>query len=338
MNEKQMEQLRQVMEKSAERNRALQAAAITIIATAYNEEASLQPLHAAITSLCQAQGYTYEIIIVDDGSTDATPTILANLAAADPHLRPIILQRNFGQTAALAAGIDHARHPLIITMDADLQNDPTDIPHLLQALTPTTDVVSGWRKQRHDHLLTRTIPSFLANILIGRITGVRLHDYGCSLKLYRATILKKIRLYGELHRFIPALCAAVGARVTEIPVRHHPRTTGRSKYGIMRTFRVIVDLITDKFLLSYATRPMHFFGVAAALCLLTGLTTGIITIAMKFGLHPTSMNRNPLFYLTILMGIAGTQFLAVGLVAELVMRTYFESQQKPVYILKEPVD
>jgi glycosyltransferase involved in cell wall biosynthesis len=247
----------------------------------------------------------------------------------------VILQRNFGQTAALSAGIDHARNPLIVTMDADLQNDPADIPVLLAALSDDVDVVSGWREQRRDKLISRRLPSWCANVLIGRVTGVRLHDYGCSLKLYRASILKKVRLYGELHRFIPALCAAVGARVTEVPVRHHARKVGHSKYGIMRTFRVMVDLVTVKFLLSYGTRPMHFFGMAAILCFLAGAVSGVLTVSTKFSVHPISMNRNPLFYLTVLMGIAGVQFLAVGLLAELVMRTYFEAQNKPVYVVRD---
>lgn len=315
-------------------NTATATPSLSIIATAYNEEACILQLHQAVTGACEANGYDYELILVDDGSTDSTGSIIKEVAVADKRVVPVLLQRNFGQTAALAAGIDHATRPLIVTMDADLQNDPNDIPVLLDALKDEVDVVSGWRNQRKDKLISRKVPSWLANTLIGRVTGVRLHDYGCSLKLYRATVLKNVRLYGELHRFVPALCATVGARVAEVPVTHQPRTTGQSKYGIMRTFRVILDLVTVKFLLSYGTKPMHFFGAAAILCFLAGFASGVATIIMKFGSDPVSMNRNPLLYLTILMIIAGIQFLAVGLVAELIMRTYYEAQRKPVYVLK----
>jgi glycosyltransferase involved in cell wall biosynthesis len=311
-------------------------AALSIISTAYNEDDSIEELCCQIHEVCRREKYDYEIILVDDGSTDSTSDKILHLAAESDTVKPVLLQRNFGQTAALSAGIDRAQFPLIVTLDADLQNDPGDIPVLLSVLTDSIDVVSGWRKQRQDTFFSRRLPSWFANLLIGRITGVRLHDYGCSLKLYRASILKNVRLYGELHRFIPALCAAVGGRVTEVPVRHHPRTAGHTKYGISRTFRVVVDLITVKFLLSYGTRPMHFFGMAAMLCFLAGSTSGVFTLIMKFSLTPISINRNPLFYLTVLMGIAGVQFLAVGLLAELVMRTYFEAQNKPVYVLRIP--
>jgi glycosyltransferase involved in cell wall biosynthesis len=304
---------------------------ISIVATAYNEQECLPELIIQLQQLAATDDTRkYEFVIVDDGSTDATADVLRQLAGQDERVRPVILQRNFGQTAALAAGIDNARYPLIVTMDADLQNDPADIPLLLVKMQEGYDVVSGWRKQRQDKLFSRRLPSMMANALIGRVTGVRLHDYGCALKLYRADVLKRVQLYGELHRFVPALCAAVGARIAEIPVHHRARTAGRSKYGIGRTFRVVLDLLTVKFLLSYSTRPMHFFGMGAFWFFVFGFLSGTATIVMKLE-EGMSMNRNPLFYLTIFMGFAGLQFLAVGLVAELIMRTYYESQAKRIY-------
>lgn len=307
---------------------------ISIVATAYNEQDCLPALLKQLRQMADMDtSRLYEFVIVDDGSSDSTKSILDDATAEDARVRPVLLQRNFGQTAALAAGIDNSLYPLIVTMDADLQNDPADIPLLLAKLAEGYDVVSGWRKQRQDRLFSRRIPSMLANALIGRVTGVRLHDYGCALKVYRADVLKQVQLYGELHRFVPALCAAVGARIAEIPVTHHARTAGKSKYGIGRTFRVILDLLTVKFLLSYSTRPMHFFGMGAFWFFMAGFLSGMATLAMKLE-EGRSMNRNPLFYLTIFMGFAGLQFLAVGLVAELIMRTYFESQAKAIYVLR----
>lgn len=309
----------------------------SIVIPLYNEEECIGNLCSAVTGFCEGAGYDFELILVDDGSRDGTPEALRRAAEADPRIRVVILQRNFGQTAAMSAGIDLARHPLIVTMDGDLQNDPQDIPLLLAKFGEGYDVVSGWRKNRQDRMLSRKIPSMMANRLIGQVTGVRLHDYGCSLKLYRADILKQVRLYGDLHRFIPALCALYGARVAEVPVSHHARTTGSSKYGIGRTFRVILDLLTVKLLLSYATRPLHFFGTAAALFMGMAILSFLVVIAMKFGEPPTSINRNPIFYFTVLLGIAAVQMISTGLLAELVMRTYFESQQKPIYTTREVV-
>lgn len=308
---------------------------ISIVIPLYHEEENVRRLYERVCAACGEAGLEFELVLVDDGSRDRTPELLREIAAGDDRVKVLILQRNFGQTAAFAAGIDHATHPLIVTMDGDLQNEPADIPLLLEKLGEGYDVVSGWRKHRQDRMVSRRLPSMLANMLIGRVTGVRLHDYGCSLKLYRASILKRVRLYGELHRFVPALCSAQGARITEIPVRHYPRTAGRSKYGIGRTFRVILDLLTVKFLLSYATRPLHFFGTVAFFSFVAAFLTGALTLWMKFGPEQLSMNRNPLLYLTVFLGFVGVQFLAVGLIAELVMRTYFESQQKPVYVLRE---
>lgn len=313
-----------------------QPCGVSVVATAFNECESLPELYDQLAgAAASCSGRDFEFLVVDDGSTDSTAIVLAQLAKQDSRLRPIILQRNFGQTAALAAGIDCARYSTIVTLDADLQNDPADIPLLLSKLDEGYDVVSGWRKKRQDTLVSRRFPSMLANILIGRVTGIRLHDYGCSLKAYRAPVLKRIQLYGEMHRFVPALCAAVGARIAEIPVSHRPRVKGTSKYGIGRTLRVILDLLTVKFLLSYSTRPMHFFGMGALAFFAAGFIAGVTTLLMKYGDQGVSMNRNPLFYLTIFMGFGGLQFLAVGLLAELIMRTYYESQSKAVYVIKQ---
>lgn len=320
-------------EPKAQEKRLLQAnASVSVIATAKDEAECLPALHQQLAAVAETlPDRPFEFIFVNDGSTDSSGSTLEELAKIDERVKPVTLQRNFGQTAALSAGIDNARYNVIVTMDADLQNDPADIPALLAKLDEGYDVVSGWRKQRQDKLISRRIPSMLANMLIGRVTGVRLHDYGCALKAYRAPVLKNVQLYGELHRFVPALCAAVGARIAEIPVSHHARLAGRSKYGIGRTLRVILDLLTVKFLLSYATRPMHFFGMGALWFFAAGFVSGAATIAMKLEPHGISMNRNPLFYLTIFMGFAGLQFLAVGLLAELIMRTYYESQAKRIY-------
>jgi glycosyltransferase involved in cell wall biosynthesis len=308
--------------------------AISVVVPVYNEEGALPELRRRVTEVCEREGYLWELILVDDGSRDRSPEIMRAMGEEDERIRPLFFQRNFGQTAAMAAGIDHARHPVIITLDADLQNDPADFPSLLKLMDDGWDVVSGWRKDRKDKALSRKLPSMLANRLIGEVTGVRIHDYGCTLKAYRANVLKEVRLYGELHRFIPALCSLVGATVTEIPVRHHPRTTGVSKYGISRTFRVILDLLTVKFFLTYATRPMHFFGYWAALMLAGGGVSAAAVTAMKL-FADVDMTGNPLLYLTVLLGLAGIQLLAGGILAELLMRTYFESQAKPIYILKK---
>lgn len=310
---------------------------ISIITMAFNEEACILELYRRITEVCREHGLTYEIVLVDDGSTDATGRLISELAEKDPCVRPVLLQRRFGQTAALSAGIDHARYPVIATLDADLQNDPADIPQMLAKLEEGYDVVTGWRKLRQDALLVRRVPSIIANALIRNVTKVRLHDYGCTLKVCRASVLRRVNLYGELHRYVPALCAAVGARITEVPVRHHPRTLGKSKYGLGRTFRVVLDLLTVKFLLAYSTRPMHFFGMAGILCLLGAFLSGGATVVMKFTDPTLTMNRNPLLYLAVMLAIVAGQFLAVGLLAELVMRTYHESQKKPIYVLRESI-
>lgn len=310
---------------------------ISIVIPLFNELECLDELYSVLDLYCRSHHSEYEIILVDDGSTDNSVGTLKALASSDVNVRIVVLQRNFGQTAAMSAGINRAKHDFIITMDGDLQNDPNDIPLLLNALNDDLDVISGWRRKREDKALTRRIPSQIANWLIGRVTGLRLHDYGCSLKAYRARAIKNVRLYGDLHRFIPALCALQGAKVEEVVVSHHPRKTGYSKYGLGRTFRVIVDLLTVKFLLSYGTRPMHFFGGAATIFFIAAVISMLVTIIMKSTDSSMSINRNPIFYLSVLMSIGAVQMLSIGLLAELIMRTYYESQGKSTYIVKHEI-
>lgn len=307
---------------------------VSIVIPVYCEEETIPLLYEAVTTALDPSGLCYEVICVDDGSTDRSFALLEQLAARDPRFRVIRFRRNFGQTAAMAAGFDAARGEVVIPMDGDLQNDPGDIPLLLATLAEGFDVVSGWRKDRQDTFISRTLPSRIANALISRMTGVHLHDYGCTLKAYRREVLLGIGLYGEMHRFVPALASRVGARVTEIPVRHHPRRFGTSKYGISRTVRVVLDLITVRFLLSYATKPIQLFGKWGIYSLLLSLVCGMTTLYMKFGLG-TSMNRNPLLLLTAFLAFMGVQFIALGLLGELNARTYHESQGKPIYVVRE---
>lgn len=307
---------------------------ISVVIPIYYEEENIRPLYSAVTNALAPTGLSYEIITVDDGSGDGSFAALKELANQDKRLRVIRFRRNFGQTAAMAAGFEAARGEVVIPMDGDLQNDPADIPVLLEKIREGYDVVSGWRKDRQDAFINRTLPSRIANGLISRMTGVHLHDYGCTLKAYRREVLEGIGLYGEMHRFVPALASRVGARVTELPVRHHPRLHGQSKYGISRTMRVILDLITVRFLLSYATKPIQLFGKWGIYCFLMAGMSGSTTLYMKlFGNH--SMNRNPLLLLTAFLLFMGVQFIALGLLGELNARTWYESQGKPVYTVRE---
>ena len=307
---------------------------LSIVIPIYHEEENILLLYGAVTAALDPTGLEYEIIAVDDGSMDGSFAALKELAAKDQRLRVIRLRRNFGQSAAMAAGFEAARGAVIVPMDGDLQNDPADIPLLLQKMAEGFDVVSGWRKERKDTFVNRTLPSRIANWLISRMTGVHLHDYGCTLKAYRREVLEGIGLYGEMHRFVPALASRVGARVTELPVRHHPRQFGQSKYGISRTMRVVLDLITVRFLLSYATKPIQLFGKWGIYCFLMAGASGSTTLYMKlFGNH--SMNRNPLLILTAFLLFMGVQFIALGLLGELNARTWYESQGKPVYSIRE---
>ncbi len=318
---------------------------LSVVVPVYNEVESVEALCGALHASLSRQPRTYEIILVDDGSTDGTWPALVRLANRWPHLRCIRLRRNFGQTAAMSAGIDAARGGIIVTLDADLQNDPDDIPRLVELMSDDVDVVSGWRKDRKDPFLSRRLPSMLANGLISRITGVSLHDYGCTLKAYRAEVLRRVRLYGEMHRFIPALASWVGARVIEVPVRHHPRRFGRSKYGLSRTLRVVLDLITVKYLLRYSQRPMQAFGKIGLSLGLPGLALLAFMVAahLSYRLFGTGwaaeLIKRPFWvisaFLLILMGV---QFISIGLLAEVLSRTYHEAQAKPIYAIRETIE
>jgi glycosyltransferase involved in cell wall biosynthesis len=306
---------------------------ISLFLPVLNEEPNLRPLHIQIDEALAHLGRTAEIIYVDDGSTDGSLEVLRELAARDPRVRVIALRRNYGQTAAMAAGIDAARGKVLIPMDADLQNDPADIKRLLDKLDEGFDVVSGWRKERQDKMVTRKIPSMIANRIISFIGGVTLHDYGCSLKAYRHEFLKEVKLYGEMHRFIPIYASWVGARVTEIPVRHHPRTMGKSKYGLSRTFKVMLDLMTIKFMASYHTKPIYVFGMFGFGGFVISAFAFLWALVRKLG--GESFIRNPLFSVAIVMFAVGVQFILMGLLAEMLVRTYHESQSKTVYTVRE---
>ena len=302
---------------------------ISIVIPLYNEEESVPQLYEELTATLEATGHPYEIIVVDDGSSDSSFDHLQRLHKLDPRLKVIRFRRNFGQTAAFAAGFDAAQGDVIVTLDADLQNDPADIPRLLTKANEGYDVVSGWRVKRRDPF-HRRLPSQVANWLISRVTGVRLHDYGCSLKVYRREVVKNIRLYGELHRFIPAIANWMGVSVAEVPVRHYARRFGKSKYGLSRTARVLLDLLTVRFLLSYSTRPIHIFGGLGLMSFVVGIGLGGYLSFVKFALGQKIGDR-PLLLLAVLLAIIGVQFLAMGLLGEIFVRTYYESQDKPTY-------
>ncbi len=306
---------------------------ISVVIPVYNEEESLTLLYKKLGESLDKLDRTWELILIDDGSKDRSWEILQDIAVLDQRVRCVRFVRNFGQTAALAAGIDYATGGIIIPMDADLQNDPSDIVNLLRKLDEGFDVVSGWRKQRQDELFTRLIPSWTANKLISVISGVRLHDYGCSLKAYRREVIKDVRLYGEMHRFVPIYASWMGARVTEIPVTHHARQFGKSKYGLSRTVKVVLDLILVKFLSSYATKPIHVFGTMGLLSALAGFLAFSWMVVLKFFYH-TSFIETPLPVLVAMCFLLGVQFIFMGLLAEINVRTYHESQGKSIYIVK----
>src|SRR5215831_10561029 len=309
---------------------------VSVVIPVHDEEENVAPLYAELKRTLAELGRTYEIIVVEDGSRDETYTRLARLAAADTRLKIVRLRRNFGQTAAMAAGFDYARGDVIIPMDGDLQNDPEDIAALLDKLDEGYDVVSGWRLNRQDGVLRR-VPSRIANWLIGRVTGVRLHDYGCTLKAYRREVLEPVRLYGEMHRFIPVYAKWSGARITEQVVRHHARKEGKSKYGIGRTLKVVFDLLTVKFLGDYSTKPLYLFGkVGVTLCSLGVLcAVGLIVERLTWNLFP---HRVTMMLLATMLFIVGMQLIGMGLLAELQVRTYHESQEKPIYLVAEEVN
>jgi len=312
---------------------------LSVISPVYNEEETLTTLCEKISTVCRENHYDFEILFVDDGSNDSSPAILEELAEDDPHVRVILFQRNFGQSAALSAGFRYAQGDVIVTIDADLQNDPEDIPALVDKLNEGFDIVSGWRRGRRDSTLFRIIPSMAANRIIRLITGVNLHDTGCTLKAYRRQMIEKITLYGDLHRFIPILGHRIGARITEIEVRHHPRTHGVSKYVLGRVARVVFDLLTIKFLLSYSMRPMHFFGYISLWINFMACISGSIAVYLKwFAEKKQDLSDSPLLYLTILLIIVGVQFLATGLLAEINLRTYHESGDRATYLISKTLN
>jgi len=310
---------------------------ISVFLPVFNEEDNIELLNLNLTDEITKLGRSYEVIYVDDGSTDDSLAKLREIAAGDQHVRVISFRRNYGQTAAMSAGIDHARGSILIPMDADLQNDPADIGRLLAKLDEGYDVVSGWRKDRKDEWLTRQLPSRIANRLISKMSGVDLHDYGCSLKAYRRDSLTGVKLYGEMHRFIPIYAGFAGARVTEIPVTHHARHAGESKYGLSRTIKVIFDMITIKFLSSYLTKPLYLFGWAGLVCLVISFLTFLLALYYRIfqGVH---LNRMPAATLSMIMFAMGFQFIFMGLLAEMIVRTYHESQDKPTYLIREKIN
>src|SRR5437660_3607044 len=309
---------------------------ISVFLPVLNEEPNLLPLHEKLDRALALLSRSAEIIYVDDGSTDDSLAVLREIAAKDQRVRVIALRRNYGQTAAMAAGIDAARGEVLIPMDADLQNDPADIARLLDKIDEGYDVVSGWRKNRQDKLFTRKIPSMIANRMISWIGGVPLHDYGCSLKAYRRDSLADVHLYGEMHRFIPIYASWSGARVTEIAVEHHARTMGKSKYGLSRTMKVIFDLMTIKFMASYQTKPIYIFGSFGMVAIALSVIAGLWATILKFW-KGTSFILTPLPVITVVMLAIGFQFLLMGLLAEMLVRTYHESQAKPIYTVRERI-
>jgi glycosyltransferase involved in cell wall biosynthesis len=306
---------------------------VSVVIPVFNEAENLTDLHRELTSSLASLGQPYEILLVDDGSTDSSLERLLAIEAADPRVRVLRLRRNFGQTAAFSAGFDHARGEIVVTSDGDLQNDPADIPRLVAKLDEGYDMVCGWRRERHDPV-SKKLPSWFANRIISAATGVRLHDYGCSLKAMRSEVVKGLRLYGEMHRFIPAVASWMGVTLAELPVGHRPRTRGRSKYGLGRTLRVLLDLFTVKFLLAYGTRPAHLFG-------LWGLASGgagfliLAYLAYIRLFEDTAIAGRPLLFLGGLLFIFGVILVNFGLVAEMLVRIYHESQGKPIYVVKE---
>jgi glycosyltransferase involved in cell wall biosynthesis len=308
---------------------------VSIVLPVLNEEENLEPLHARLTAALKTLDGDYEIIYVDDGSTDRSWDVLRRLASADANVRLIRLRRNFGQTPALAAGVAHSRYPILVTLDADLQNDPADIPRLVARLGDSYDVVSGWRRRRRDPWLTRRLPSQIANFLIRVVSGVRLHDFGCTLKAYRREILHDVNLYGEMHRFVPVLATWVGGRITELEVSHHPRTRGQSKYGLLRTYKVLVDLLTLKFIGDFSARPNYVFGGFGLVSLLFGFAS-LAVVAYRV-LVLKHLEATPLVFLMVVFFLVGVLSLFIGFLAEIVIRGFYDTQRKPTYYVRETV-
>jgi glycosyltransferase involved in cell wall biosynthesis len=311
---------------------------LSLVIPVYNEEGNLPLLFESIYKTMPSLGRIWEAILVDDGSQDHSLSILEQYAAKDPaHMRVISFRRNFGQTAAIAAGLDYAQGEIVVLLDADLQNDPADIPMMLAKLDEGYDLVSGWRVSRKDNAITRNFPSMLANLLISQVTGVHLHDYGCTLKAYRRDVLVGFRLYGEMHRFIPVYASSVGAKITEVPVNHHPRKFGKTKYGLERTVKVILDLFTVKFLVAFSSKPIYLFGGTGGMLMLIGFgLMAYLLIRRLFFL--ISVTGSPLFQVSAMLFTLGFQSLLMGLIAELLVRTYHESQRKPTYTVRTMIN
>jgi glycosyltransferase involved in cell wall biosynthesis len=310
---------------------------VSIVIPVYNEEETLPLLHNSLKENMGASGVTWEVIYVDDGSRDQSLAVLDELAAMDAqHVTVVSFRRNFGQTAAIAAGIDHTRGDIIVLMDADMQNDPVDIPMMIDKIQEGYDVVSGWRMNRQDKLITRRLPSNTANWLISTVTGVHLHDYGCTLKAYRREVLTGFRLYGEMHRFIPAYASSVGARIIEVPVHHHARKFGKTKYGLNRTLKVILDLFTVKFLISYSSKPIYLFG-GFGIVMMAISFIALLLLLIRRQVFGIGMTQSPFFLVSTTLMVMGFQSILMGLIAELLARTYHESQQKPTYFVRRVI-
>ena len=310
---------------------------ISVVVPMRNESLNVEEFHTELTAVLDAFGRSYEILVIDDGSTDDTFAQLATLQRTDPRLRIIRFRRNFGQTAAFAAGFAYARGRYIVTSDGDLQNDPRDIPGMIEILERGPDIVAGWRQERKDPFINRRLPSMIANAIISFSTGVKLHDYGCSLKVFRAEVVKPLKLYGEMHRFLPAMASEIGVTIVEKVVNHRPRRHGTSNYGISRTIRVILDLLTVKFLISYSTRPLHIFGLLGIAMGTLGTLVCAWLAWVKFFGHESIANR-PLLLFGILLIFTGVQLVTLGLLAEMQARTYHESQDKPIYVIRDVLE
>jgi len=307
---------------------------VSIVVPLYNEEGNIRELYRELSAVLADSQFSYEIVFINDGSSDRTGALAKEISSNDTHVVLVNFRRNFGQTAAMSAGFDYSRGDIIVTMDGDLQNDPADIPEFLAKIQEGHDVVAGWRHKRQDPFLSRRLPSMIANRIISWITGVKLHDYGCTLKAFRKEVAENIKLYGEMHRFIPAIASAMGISIAEVMVNHRPRKHGSSKYGISRTFRVILDLITVKFLLSYSNRPIHIFGLIGMLSFCLGTLISLVLVLQR-QIYGMPLSDRPLFLLAILLIFIGIQFVTFGLISELQIRTYHESQNKPIYYVKE---
>lgn len=325
------------LDEAAKDPKAAHGRRLSVVIPVFNEEENINLLFDKVAKALNDLGDSWEIIFIDDGSDDSSYEKLGHIAAKHDNVKVVRFARNFGQTAALSAGIKYAQGEIIIPMDADLQNDPADIPRLLSKLDEGYDVVSGWRKDRQDAFLTRIIPSLLANKLISYISGVQLHDYGCSLKAYRKEVLKNVKLYGEMHRFVPIYSFWAGARVTEIPVDHHARKFGKSKYGIGRTLNVLLDLLTVKFLSNYMTKPIRVFGSAGVWCFGVSFLVFVWMIVLKYG-YGTTFIETPLPIVVTMLFVVGIQFILMGLLAEILVRTYHETQDKDIYIIKSAIN